>query len=64
MTDPHALPLPDLNKETLEEFKARLAALNAAWPYDESKDLTEEQLKALGAVDVTQTGLGIVITGS
>ena len=54
----------DSGKEALEDFKKRLAAISAAWPYDSSIAMTDEQLQAEGAVDVTPHytyGLNLIV---
>lgn len=48
----------------LERVQARFDKIKAEWPYDETQDMTPEQLKEQGAEDVTEqhNGLGILIS--
>ena len=43
------------NRIELKAVQERFNAIKAAWPYDETQDMTAAQLKEMGAIDVTDS---------
>ena len=56
-----ALTHADLDVIVLDEVQRRFDLITADWPYDDSVEMTDEQLKEQGAVDRTNDVNGMNI---